>query len=353
MLIVDDLDVQEFAEEAGDRWISLQLPTHRSGPESTSGSIMLKNLIRDAAAQVDDTDQERLEESVGPLVDDSQFWRFQAEGLAIFVSPEATRVHRVSIPLAPIARAGDTPHLVPLAPILGRVTDASILQLSLGAVRLFQVRGEVIEEAELGPIPASVDELQVDRDHQTQLQFTSQGGGAVSFHGHGADGSVDRTRRDRFLRHVARGLEERESQRRTHGPLFLAATQDMAELFIRLSGRSDLSDRLIPGSADGVRPAEVLERARPVLDAYGERRLADHRETLGQRRSQGRVLDGDPAQVLEAATHGRVDTLYVGEVDEADFDTVNQAILATLGNSGEVLPAPDDDIRGVVATLRF
>lgn len=357
MLIVDDLDVQDFLSphqgeggRAGDHWISLLMPTHRSGPETTSGSIMLRNLLRDAGEQLDDAGRERLEETVAPLVSDSQFWQFQGEGLAIFVSPDATHIHRLSISVPPAARVADTPHLVPLAPVFGRSREASILQLSLGQVRLFKVSGELIEEAELGPIPASVEDLTSDRDHQSQLQFTSQGGGTVSFHGHGGDGSIDQTRRDRFLRHVARGLEELESAQRTHGTLFLAATQDTAEFFARLSGRPELSDRLIPGSADGLRPAELLERAQPVLEAYAERRRAGQRDHLGQRRSQGRVVD-TPAQAVEAAEQGRVETLYVGEVQDADADLVNRAIIETLRHSGEALAAPAGEV--VAATLRF
>ncbi|WP_432560617.1 hypothetical protein [Granulicoccus sp. GXG6511] len=359
MLIVDDLDVQDFlsAGQGDERsgspevWVSLLMPTHRSGPETTSGAIMLKNLLRSAAQQTDEADRDWLDQAVEPLIADHQFWQFQGDGLAVFVSPNTTRIQRLSIPLAPEARVADTPHLVPLAPILARQREASILQLSLGQVRLFKVTGEIIEEAELGPIPASIDELTTDRDHQAQLQFTGQGKGGVSFHGHGGDGSIDEARRDRFLRHVARGLEEREAAQRAHGPLFLAATQDTADLFARLSGRPELIRRLISGSADGVRPADLLERARPVLDAFAERRQAEHREHLGQRRSQGRVLEAASA-VVEAATHGRVEVLYVGPVDDEDIDRTNRAIIETLRNSGEVLASPETG-DGVVATLRF
>ncbi|HHV22701.1 MAG TPA: hypothetical protein GXZ30_14410 [Propionibacterium sp.] len=359
MFIVDDLDVQDFLsagqgdERSGPRevWVSLLMPTHRSGPETTSGAIMLKNLLRDAAQQLEEADREWLHAAVDPLIADSKFWQFQGDGLAVFVSPDATRVHRLSIPLEPMARVSNTPHLVPTAPILARPNESSILQLSLGQVRLFHVTNETINEVDLGPIPASVDDLTTDRDHQAHLQFTGQGKGAVSFHGHGADGSVDRARRDRFLRHVARGLEERESAEGTHGPLFLAATQDTADLFARLSGRSELTRRLISGSADGVRPAELLDRARPVLKEYVERRHAEQREHLGQRRSQGRVLE-DPTPVVEAAVQGRVETLYVGPVDEENIDRANRAIIETLRNSGDVWPSPDGS-DGVVATLRF
>lgn len=356
MLIVDDLHVHDFLspheddDRSPNRWVSLLMPTHRSGPETTSDPIMLKNLLKAAGEQLDVAGRERLEETVAPLVSDSQFWQFQGDGLAVFVSTDAMHIHRLSIPLEPVARVADTPHLVPLAPVLGRPRDASILQLSLGQVRLFTVSGEIIEEAELGPIPASIDDLTSDRDHQTQLQFRSQVGGSIMFHGHGADGSVDRTRRDRFLRHVARGLEEREATQRTHGTLFLAATQETAHLFARISGRPELSDRLIPGSADGLRPAELLERAQPVLDDYAERTRAAQRDHLGQRLSQGRLVD-KPAHVVEAAGQGRVETLYVGRVEDADVDLVNRAIIETLRHSGEVFAAPDGEV--VAATLRF
>lgn len=346
MLSVDDLDVRNLAADSG-TWISLLMPTHRSGPETTSGSIMLKNLLREADEQVDEDQRQRLADTVAPLVSNSRFWQNQGDGLAIFVSDDNTHVHKLSISPEPTARASDAPHLVPLVPIIGRPKDATILQLSLGKVRLFEVSGENIDEVDLGPIPESVDALPTDRDHQVQLQFTSQGGGSVSFHGHGADGSAEEANRERFLREVAQGLAERGSQ----GEIFVAATQDIAEQFARLSGLDGLSERVIAGSADGLRPAEVLERARPVLDEYAEVQRAGHRETIGLRRSQGRVEE-DASQVLQAATEGRVDTLFVGDVADGDVDRVNSAIMETLRNSGEVRARPEDRA-GVVAVLRF
>lgn len=352
MPTTDALDLAELTIDTDQPWVTFVMPTHRAGAETTSQPLVLKNLLRDAVNELPDEAHEQLAGHIEPLLDDFEFWQNQADGLALFASGDHLAIRHLSI--APEARAhvAETPYLLPLVPIMGQPRHFTILQVSLKQVRLFEVTGEHIEEVDLGSIPASVEDLSSDRDHQTHLQHSPQGGGSVNYHGHGADAAADEVRRDRFLRHVARGLEEREASRSTHGTLFVAATQDTAEQFARLSGRNELSDRIIPGSADGLTAAALLERAMPQLSAYSDQRRQENADHLGQRRAQGRVAD-DPGDVVNAATTGRVETLYVGTVTEAVAESINRAILETLRCSGDVLPAPDAGQAGVSATLRF
>lgn len=349
----DALRLTELIAETEGPWVSLLLPTHRAGAETTGGPILLKNLVREASAALpSDDEREWLDETTTPLLEDWNFWQNQTDGLALFLSGEATHIRHLSISPEPEANVGPLPHLLPLVPVMGQPQHFTILQLSLNQVRVFEVAGEQIEEAELGPVPSSVEDLSTDRDNQTHLQFSAQGGGRINYHGHGTSEANDDARRDRFLRHVARGLEERAASHGRYGTLFIAATQDMAERFARLSGQDHLSERVIAGSADGLTAPQIFERAQDQLAAYAERRRESHQEILGQRNAQGR-MEIDPNQILEAARTGRVESLYVGVVDDAERDRVNAAIIETLRNSGEVHPASDSDAQGVRATLRY
>ncbi|WP_425307608.1 hypothetical protein AADG42_02260 [Ammonicoccus fulvus] len=352
MPTTDALDLAELTVETDQPWVTFVMPTHRAGAETTSQPLVLKNLLRDAVNELPDEAREQLTEQIEPLLGDFNFWQNQADGLALFASGDHLAIRHLSIAPEAGAHVSEVPYLLPLVPIMGQPRHFTILQVSLKQVRLFEVTGEQIEEVGLGSIPASVEDLSSDRDHQTHLQHSPQGGGSVNYHGHGADAAVDEVRRDRFLRHVARGLEEREASHGTHGTLFIAATQDTAEQFARLSGRNELSDRIVSGSADGLTAPALLERAMPQLAAYAEARRTEKADHLGQRRAQGRVAD-DPGDVVNAATTGRVETLYVGTVPEAVAEPVNRAILETLRCSGDVHPAPSDDHEGVAATLRF
>jgi hypothetical protein len=73
--------------------VSIFLPTHRAGQEIRQDPIRLKNLVRQAEQQLIDEGTRAAEacnllEPVAALVEDSAFWRRQAEGLAVFRSPD-------------------------------------------------------------------------------------------------------------------------------------------------------------------------------------------------------------------------------------------------------------------------
>lgn len=354
MHFVDHVDLDPLIRETDHLWVSLLMPTHRSGPETTSGPVRMKNLLRDAHDLIADGDHEWLDGAALPLLEDSGFWQNQTEGLAAYLTPHSRHLYHVSMPLQETVRVSGVPHLAPLVPLFGRQREFAILQLSLNQVRLFDVVGESIEEADLGSIPASVEGLHGGRDHQVHLQFTSQGAGAISYHGHGADSGADQVKRERFLRHVARGLEERLDATANGRPVLLACPDQTAEMFAQVSDHPHVSDLTVPGAADGLTPHTILQRAQPVMDAYRKREFTRRLDHLDSRTAQRRV-ESNLVQIVLAAEYGRVETLFV-EPDAAhrpSVTAIDRAMVGTLRNSGDVLPAPGGVSQPVIATLRY
>lgn len=354
----DDLDLDFVRSEETDLWVSILLPTLRDAPDSRAGSTLLANLLRDAAAELKarGVSDDRLAPATA-LVDDSNFWQRQSEGLAIYLSKDGMRSFRVARELPPTVAIGDIPRLRLLVPELAHEGEYNLLQLAQNQVRLFRVTNRTIEELDLGPIPASSEAVGGDRERQIRAQFTTPGGGGF-MHGHGADTGVMEAQRQHFLRLVGRGVVERLGRTDQAVPLVVAATEDLAAAFRPVCDYRGLTDVTVPGNSERATPAELLERARPVLVAHQADQAQRRAERLQELRSGSRLVER-PSAVLGAAQEGRIDALLVGaNAGEAadggpDDELVDRAIVATLKGGGRVLPMPATTTDTLIGVLRY
>src|SRR5207237_6241515 len=79
--------------------VSIYLPTHPAGREVRQDAIRLRNLLSTAAKRLEAEHRPpELSELLDParrLVDDEEFWRYQACGLGVFLAPGFHRVHKL------------------------------------------------------------------------------------------------------------------------------------------------------------------------------------------------------------------------------------------------------------------
>src|SRR5207249_3986383 len=97
MFIRKDLD-ELLASEAKPA-VSLYLPTHVAGREIRQNAIRLKNLIAQTADRLHaDWRRSEVDAFLAPahsLVEDAEFWRHPENGLAVFLAPDFSRVHKL------------------------------------------------------------------------------------------------------------------------------------------------------------------------------------------------------------------------------------------------------------------
>jgi hypothetical protein len=93
-------DLKALASHRGDICVSIYLRTTPVTQETAGGRIELKNLGKEAVRQLEvaNADKRRvapLVEQLDDLVDDDEFWRFQARSLAVLATPDSVRTFRV------------------------------------------------------------------------------------------------------------------------------------------------------------------------------------------------------------------------------------------------------------------
>ena len=347
--------------------VSAYLPTSPITQDAQADRIELKNLVSDAAGQMDAAGADRaaaseVREALDALVDDDEFWAQQARSLAVFASPASLRTFRLPNRLTSAVEVADRFYVKPLLRAVTFPQAAFVLALAAGSVRLVEVGREGPSFTVAVPnLPADAASAAgkasiADRSPSARLQ--------------GSEGQKVRLRQfarkvDQAMRGELAGLQL---------PLILAAAEPLASIYRGLNSYPHLVEPGIPGNPEAASDDDLAAAARTVLDDVYAVELAEVRELYELRFSHGRA-SADVATVARAATHGAVDTLLVdvdeklpGEVDEdsgavtfAEDDAVSYGVVDEIARrvlltGGRVLAVRAPDVPGggpLAAILRY
>jgi len=366
-----------LATDRGGIWVSLYLPTHPSGPETQQNPIRFNNLLREAEAQIvaqgtRPAEARALLSSAERLAADSDFWRHQSHGLAVFVSQRGQRAFRLPLPFETLAVVSDRPHIQPLLPIFTATGPFYILALSLNAVRLFHATAHHVAEVPLVGVPLSLAEAmkydEVEKSHHMRSPISFSG--PKVGHGHEID---EKDRILRFSQQVSHGLHAvlRESQ----APLVLAAVDYLMAIYREVNSYPHLLPDGVIGSPDALSAEALHQRAYAIVEPEFRRGRADALARYRQLAGTGGTA-GSVEEAVRAAAEGRVDTLFVvagkhlwgtfnpdtlavtrhDRAEPGDEDLLDLAAAETLLTGGTVHTVSMDEVgagTAVAAVLRY
>lgn len=302
--------------------VSIYLPTHRAGAEIRQDPIRLKNLLQEAeqllsAQGVGTHDVQKMLEPASKFLQDSDFWRHQSDGLAIFLSSNGARRYRLPLKFEELVIVVDHFHIKPLLPLFTGDGQFYILALSQNKVRLLNGTRYGASEVDIGQVVGSLAEALPAADHQPSLQLHTSGSisgmtgdGSATFHGQG-EGSKS-TKHDllQYLRLVADGLTE--FLQGDQVPLVLAGVEYLLQIYKEVNTYPHLIDTIITGNPDLLSIDELHDSAweiiRPLFQVANEEAVAQYQQLAGQ--ASERVAD-TLEEIMPAAYQGRIETLFV------------------------------------------
>ncbi len=321
----------EALAQASDGWcISMYLPTHRAGPEVQQNPIRLKNLVNKAETRLIDgglrrPEAQNLLQPVRQLVVDDLFWQQQSDGLALFLSSDVFRYYRLPFDFDALVVVADYFHVKPLLPLLSGDGRFYILGLSQEEIRLLQGTRYSVSEVNLDRIPTSLAEVVRWDDPERRFQFhtatqTPAGGGApptvkgarpAIFHGHGVASADDpKSKIERYFHRVDQGLGEILADE--EAPLVLAGVEYLLPLYREANTYAHLVEEGIEGNPEELSPRDLHERAWAILQpVFQEEQREAAARYLHLSGSDSDLASRVVEEILPAAHHGRVDTLFV------------------------------------------
>lgn len=361
-------EVARLATTRADACVSIYLKTTPVTQETQTSRIEFGNLLREAQNQLEDAsfDKRRLAALMEPLhdlLDDDDFWKYQASSLAVFATPDRLRTHRLANDLTSMVQVADRFHLKPLFRATTFGHSAYVLALSENAVSLVRIHANLpAEKIRVADMPSNAASA-AGKSTLNDRTFS----GRI----HGSEGQ--NVRFQQYVRKVDAALRPMLAGQDI--PLILAGTGRLADIFRQMNSYPHLLDGGIVESPDRLSEHELAEKARPVLDAAYDQMIAEIRGLYSERAGSQRATS-DISTVARAATFGAVDTLLVNidsvvpgfvddedgavtfvEVDDATAYGVADEIAArALGHGARVLGVREQDLpegKELAAILRY
>lgn len=291
--------------------------------------------------------------------EDSHFWRFLADSLVVFATPDRVRSYRLPNELSSEVFVGDRFRIVPLLRTSSFPQTAYVLALSQNRVRLIDVSPDhAAAPVELPELPEGIADALGVADPATDAPRQRL---------HGPEGHTARL--TQYARAVDRAIAP--VVRSNDRPLILAAAQPMQGVFAAICTSPQLLPSHIEGNPDERSEAELDAAARVILDERYRAEVAGLGERFENLRSAGRAIT-DLSDLGRAAVAGAIEQLIVGidahpagSLDETSGQLgaaapgrslVDELAGATLAAGGRVLVLREGDVPGggeIAATVRF
>ncbi|TLD42032.1 MAG: hypothetical protein JETT_1674 [Candidatus Jettenia ecosi] len=306
--------------------ISIFMPTHRMWPETQQDPIRLKNLLRIAEEDLIQNglrspDAKKLLEPSQVFLIDTSFWRYQGDGLAIFLSSGVFQYYRLPLKFGEFTVVTHRFNIKPLLPLFNSDGHFFVLALSQNKIRLFQSTRYSISEMDLekAHVPTSISEALRYTEFEKQPQFrtrmtpftggsASMGGKAGTFYSSRED--IDEARKNilEYFNRVDKGLHELLHDEKA--PLVLAGVEYLLPIYRETNSYPYLMERGITGSPKEINEKELHEQAWTIVQPYFQKEQEDAVRKYKQFADTDRTSH-DIKEIVVAAYHGRVESLFV------------------------------------------
>ncbi|MBI3934058.1 MAG: hypothetical protein HY316_05155 [Acidobacteria bacterium] len=363
MDILSKEELRRLFEKRNRFCVSIFLPTPRQGKDVEEGRIQLKDLLRDAEARLAAAGLTKagVEEVLTPawqLTQETEFWRYQSDGLALFLAPGNFQSFRLPLKLPAFVTVADRFEITPLLPIWTSEDRFYLLALSRKQVKLFEGTRYAISELDGKGLPRSLPETLESSVDESQRQHHTVRPGLPE------DELL-------YFRQIDKGLRELLTGQRV--PLVLAGVENAASLYRQVNTYAGLLRDCISGNPDKLRANELHGKARKIVQAhYDEERKQATAQY--QERAAAASVSKELREILPAASQGRIYSLFVAagaekwgrfdseqnvvlvheSAERGDQELLNLAVILTILHAGSVYAlAPTEMPDGSLIAARF
>jgi len=301
---------------------------------------------------------------VEDLLDDWLFWRYLSEGLAIFRSATHFEFFQSPLPLPEQLEIDTRFHLMPLLPFTQPTRQYLIMHLDKSGVRLYRADPFTIVPVPFAiSFPDGLEAVTQYYDFEEELQGRTRA--------RGKDGAIYRSddvggkEKDHLLADYFRLVDEafRAQFNQEDLPLVLAGPAYYHPIYRQVNSYPKLSPEGVTKSLEHALAAELQASANELLQDYFLTNRLRRTEQFANA-SGSDLTSGDLRSLLEAASLGRIEALFLREGAEAwgqfeentlravlhdrrqpgDAPLLQLLALRTLEHGGEVYVVPGIDM---------
>ncbi|MDO9593280.1 MAG: hypothetical protein Q7I98_08890 [Erysipelotrichaceae bacterium] len=311
-------DLERLLHVEADGCVSIYLPTFKAGPEVQQGPILLKNLLKEAEERLVALGRRRPEvleqlKPIDKLMRDAEFWKFQSDGLAIFLSPDGLETFRLPVQFEPVVCIDKKFNIRPLMPHLHGDGVFYILALSLNDVRFFKASKHEIEEFNIEALPVNLDQaLNMDKSQGATLNRAPGFNSGVPSHGSLELSEFEKTEIRQYFRIIDRALSK--TLKTSTRPLVIACIDALFALYKEVNVYAKLHTECISGNPETLSPAQLHAKAWPIVESYFTSSLYTSREKFEMLNGQKSPLASTKLEDIFFAAQGRrVESLMISK----------------------------------------
>lgn len=298
--------------------ISIYFPTVKKGPEQQQNPIRFSNMIKKAKDMLEKSGASNHQikvklDEVAQLEHDPDYWKYQRQGLAIFVTPDEYRFVRLPIKVKELVTVNHHPFIKPLLPLITTNGQFFILTLSQNNIKLYQANRTDIDKLHLGDdVSVSMDDYFADTEVRTYLQFhtgtSSSGNRPGVFHGQGGGEEDYKKDIEEFLNHIENSVTDLLEGEQA--PLVLAGVEFLTSMYAKLNKYNHLVEDIIEGNPESTDKqalhAAAWKIVRPIFKANEQTALDAFHSLQGTGKTSNQV-----PEVVTGAFDGRVKDLFI------------------------------------------
>lgn len=313
--------------------VTIYLPTFKAGPEVQQAPIMLKNLTKEAEERLVQLGRRRPEvlEALKPiekLIHDTEFWKHQNEGLAVFLTPDAFETFRLPVHFEPSVSIDHKLNVRPLLTHLHGDGNFYILAVSLNDARFFKAGKFEIEELAVENLPLNKDHaLGLDKSQSISLKNGAGAAFGVPSHGSLELSDIEKTEIRQYFRKIDHALMELLKSGKE--PLVVASVETLFPLYKEVNSYPHLMDECLKGSPETLSPAQLHTKAWPLVKDHFTAPLQQAREKFTMLHGQKSPLaSAKLEEIFFAAQQNRVEALMMAKnADQwGTFDLEQQSL---------------------------
>ncbi len=323
--------------------VSIYMRTHRKGADVAAQPLRLRAALEEARRilrfnGVNGADA--VLDPLEPLVGDQEFWRYQADGLALFASRGFGRLYRLPASLPDLVVVGPTFHTKPLIEFLQAPERFWVLSLSQKEVRMWEGTVTELAPVNLAAVPTSLQAaLGTDVEaNRLNLRSPRGRGSAPIFHGHGAGKDDSKQELEKFFRAVDGGVRELLADE--IGPIILAAVDYYHPIYRAVSKLENLAAEGIIGNVSDWDETRIHATAWPIAATSVDRKIEVALNLWESSFGRGKV-EADLSATARLAVAGRI-RLLLAEKGRTVWGTLDR-VTGNLQVIREGGPDPDGD----------
>jgi len=312
-------EILELSKINQDFCISIFIPTHRAGEETLKGqdALALKNSLKDIREQLKKQKlrTNQVEDLLKPsmeLVDDSEFWRHQSDGLVIFITNGFFRKYTVPINFEKFNYISNEFYVKPLMQLFSEDDYFYLLILKADKVLLYKETRYSITKIDIKDlVPSQVEDVVGYDYEQKNLQFRTQQGnsGAGMYHGHGEGKDDEKNELLRYFRAVNNGLMTILNADQTL-PMVIACLDFHFPIYKEINSYQNIFPQHLSSNMGDIDVLLLHEKALNLLSPLFKKEREEKINLFSQFQGTERT-SSDLKEILTAAISGKIDTLFM------------------------------------------